>query len=72
MLNDDNNVNKEVDDDKGNYTAASWPAYEVTAYVKACVSGAVKNGMSKYDAQSYCGCMQIKIEKRFPDIKAVD
>ena len=67
-----NNVNKDANDNTGNSTATNWPDYEVSAYLKTCVSGVVNNGMNKYDAQSYCECMQIKMEKRFPDIKVVE
>jgi hypothetical protein len=67
--NDDNNSNEVTDNDKSNYAEKGWPAFEVRDYVTSCVGEAIKSGMNKYDAQSYCECMQVKMEKKFPDIK---
>ena len=65
---DDNNV--EVDNDKSNYNADSgWPEIEIKEFVTNCVKAAEKNGMEYLDAQSYCDCMQYKLEKLYPNVR---
>lgn len=67
--NDDNNNNENVDNDKNNYNAGSgWPESEVKAFVTTCVKEAQKTGLEYLDAQSYCDCMQYKLEKLYPSI----
>lgn len=48
--------------------SSSWPASEVKAFVTNCVKEAEKGGMQYLDAQSYCDCMQYKIEQLYPNI----
>ena len=66
--NDDDNSNEVADNDKSNNTGNGWPEVEVNAFVKECVSAAKKKGMEYLDAQSYCDCMQYKLEKLYPNV----
>ena len=51
-----------------NNTGGGWPETEIQSFVKACVVKAQKNGLEYLDAQSYCDCMQYKIEQLYPNI----
>jgi len=62
------NTNQDGDDNQSNNTGSGWPESEVKEFVNACVAKAKKNGMEYLDAQSYCDCMQYKLEKAYPDI----
>ena len=44
-----------------------WSQKEIMEFVDECVPAAMKNGLGELDAQSYCDCMQYKIEKIYPD-----
>jgi hypothetical protein len=63
-----NNSNQDADDNQPNNAGSGWPQSEVQEFVNACVAKAKKNGMKYTDAQSYCECMQYKLEKTYPNI----
>lgn len=63
-----------MDDDSSpasNKTSSSsgWSRKEEMQFVDECVNAAVKQGMEELDAQSYCDCMQFKLEKIYPDYR---
>lgn len=69
-----NDESKTQDNDLGKYTdekenpETGWPEIERRGFIKSCEREAVKGGVDKYTAESYCLCMLEKMEKEFPDI----
>ena len=61
-------TSQDGDDDQSSNAGAGWPESERQEFVNACVAKAKKNGMQYLDAQSYCDCMQYKLEKTYPNI----
>lgn len=49
-------------------TSSGWSRKDQLDFVNSCVREAKRGGMEDLDAQSYCDCMQYKIEKLYPDI----
>lgn len=47
-------------------TSTGWSRKQELEFVSTCVKAAQKEGMEYLDAQSYCDCMQYKIEKLYP------
>jgi hypothetical protein len=47
--------------------SSGWTRKQELEFVDQCVPAAMKNGLGELDAQSYCDCMQYKIEKLYPD-----
>ena len=62
----DDSYNKDNDDRKS--SSGGWSSAEVDAFVSECVPAAEKNGLSRAQATEYCECMQVKIEKMYPDV----
>lgn len=50
-------------------SSSGWSRKEELQFVDECVNAAVKGGMEELDAQSYCDCMQFKLEKIYPDYR---
>lgn len=50
-----------------NSGGGSWTSAESSQFVNSCVSEAVKGGMQRSKAQSYCSCMQEKFETMYPN-----
>jgi len=48
-------------------TKSGWSRADVMEFVNSCVDEAERGGMESLDAQSYCDCMQYKLEKLYPD-----
>lgn len=51
----------------GTSSSDGWSRKDQLDFVNSCVKEAVKGGMEELDAQSYCDCMQYKLEKKYPD-----
>jgi hypothetical protein len=66
--NEDNNNSRVEDNDKSNNGGNGWPEVEIKEFVTNCVKEAKKKGMEYLDAQSYCDCMQYKLEKLYPNV----
>ncbi len=49
-------------------SSSGWSRKDELDFVNSCVREAKKGGMEELDAQSYCDCMQYKIEKLYPNI----
>ncbi len=47
-------------------SSAGWTRKQELDFVNSCVREAKKGGMEDLDAQSYCDCMQYKVEKLYP------
>jgi hypothetical protein len=58
--NDDNSRN----DDRT--SSGGWTSAERHEFVSNCVNTAVSGGMESPRAQSYCDCMQVKLERMYP------
>jgi hypothetical protein len=65
-------TNDKDENDKNNNSDASWTSSETRKFVNDCVDAAVKGGMQQSTAESYCNCMQKKLEKIYPDFKDTD
>ncbi len=50
-------------------SSAGWSRKDELEFVNNCVGAAEKGGMEYLDAQSYCDCMQYKLEKLYPDVR---
>ena len=61
--NKDNNGNTDNNNSRG-----SWSSVEVDAFITNCVSSAVNGGMQRTKADSYCNCMQRKLETLYPNV----
>jgi hypothetical protein len=61
-------TNTDEEDNNKDYAGSGWPESEIQAFVTNCVKTAQKKGMEYLDAQSYCDCMQYKLEKIYPNI----
>lgn len=59
-------------DDSEYSTRGKWSSMEVKKFVDECVGAAEKGGMEYLDAQSYCDCMQYKIERIYPRASDAD
>jgi hypothetical protein len=56
------------DDEEGNHVPESnWSSTDVKIFVTSCVNTAVAEGMSRSVSESYCNCMQKKIERAYPN-----
>jgi hypothetical protein len=70
--NSDNDGNDKGSNDneknKSDDASSGWPESDKKDFVTNCVSEAEKKGMEYLDAQSYCDCMQYKLEKLYPSI----
>lgn len=55
-------INTNTDTDEG----GGWTSAEANTFVSNCVNSAVKEGMARSTASSYCSCMQEKLEKIYP------
>lgn len=55
-----------VKESESTTSSQGWSRSQELAFVNSCVREAVKGGMEDLDAQSYCDCMQYKIEKLYP------
>ena len=51
----------------GTSSSDGWSRKDQLDFVNSCVNKAVKGGMEELDAQSYCDCMQDKLEKKYPN-----
>ena len=51
---------------------AGWSERNLKDFVDECVNEAIKKGADELDAQSYCDCMQYKLEKIYPDYRDVE
>jgi len=46
-----------------------WPAADKKEFLTTCTAAAVRGGMENAKANSYCDCMQKKLEAKYPDVK---
>lgn len=58
-----------LNDKKSTSSSSGWSRKDELDFVNDCVDAAEKQGMEYLDAQSYCDCMQFKIEKIYPDFR---
>jgi hypothetical protein len=61
----DDSYEKETEKD---YSSGGWSSADVRSFVSECVPEAAKNGLTREQATEYCECMQVKIERMYPDI----
>ena len=47
----------------------AWPSKDVKDFITSCEREAIGGGLEKAKAENYCSCMQVKMEKQYPDIK---
>ena len=59
----DNDRTSDRDDDR---KSSGWSSKDVDDFVSSCVSTAV-SGMSRTQAENYCECMQVKLERLYPN-----
>lgn len=45
-----------------------WPAADKKGFMTTCTEAAVRGGMEQAKANSYCDCMQQKLEAKYPDV----
>ena len=57
--------------EKANLETNKWGHKDRTEFVNSCVETA-KEAMSEDSASAYCYCMLAKIEKKFPDLNALN
>jgi hypothetical protein len=55
----------------GDHANRGWSSKDVREFVDTCIKEAEK-GFSRSKATSYCTCMQVKLEKLYPDSKDVE
>ncbi len=71
---DKDNSDKDKDKDNNsnngntNNSTGSWSSVEVDAFITNCVSSAVNGGMQRTKSESYCNCMQRKLETLYPNV----
>jgi len=51
----------------GTSSSDGWSRKDQLDFVNSCVNKVVEGGMEELDAQSYCDCMQDKLEKKYPN-----
>lgn len=58
------------DDEEGNHVAegANWSSADINSFSTECVNAAVKKGLEKSKAQTYCNCMLRKLTTKYPDV----
>lgn len=68
--NDYNDRDQNINNTDADYsTGGKWSSKDVKDFVDECVGAAQKKGMEYLDAQSYCDCMQYKMERLYPRIQ---
>lgn len=65
---DNTDQNKDNNGNTNNNSRGSWSSVEVDAFITNCVSSAVNGGMQRTKADSYCNCMQRKLETLYPNV----
>ena len=65
---DQNKDNSSNNGNTNNNSRGSWSSVEVDAFITNCVSSAVNGGMQRTKADSYCNCMQRKLETLYPNV----
>jgi len=63
---DRDNDDRTTDDRDDNKSSGGWTSREVNEFVTTCVDAAEK-GMSTTQARNYCECMQVKLERLYPN-----
>ncbi len=64
----DDNADQDKDNNGNNNSRGSWSSAEVDAFTTNCISSAVNGGMQRTKADSYCNCMQRKLETLYPNV----
>jgi hypothetical protein len=65
---DDDRRNDDRDDDRNRSSGGgSWSSSEINQFVSTCTDAAEKGGMQRSVAAKYCDCMQVKLEKMYPN-----
>jgi len=49
-------------------SSKGWSSTDRSDFIRECENSAVKSGLAADKANSYCGCMLFKIEKKYPDV----
>ena len=65
---DNTDQNKDNNGNTDNNSRGTWSSVEVDAFITNCVSSAVNGGMQRTKADSYCNCMQRKLETLYPNV----
>ncbi len=64
---DDRNKPEDDDRDDDSNSSSKWSSRDVKDFVSSCTSEAEKGGMGRSAASNYCECMQVKLEKLYPN-----
>lgn len=64
---DEDKFSRDRDDDR-TISVKKWPNYEIKAFIDNCAREAQNKGLTRSQAMQYCECMQVGIEKLYPDI----
>ena len=65
---DNTDQDKDNNGNTNNNSRGSWSSAEVDAFTTNCISSAVNGGMQRTKADSYCNCMQRKLETLYPNV----
>ncbi len=65
--NDDRSDSRDDENNRTNTSSGNWSSKEVDDFVNSCIGEAVKNDMDRTLATNYCECMQVKLERQYPN-----
>ncbi len=46
-----------------------WSSKDITDFTSSCEREAIRAGLENVKAVSYCNCMQVKMQKQYPNVK---